>query len=112
MKAIQHILAGSVAVMILTSGAAFAEETPQNKQPQGHDMSQMKMPQPTEQHQWLQKMVGEWHSKTTMKHPGQEPEVSEGSETVEPLGQFWTVNHVEATMQGQPFKGQMTCSTH
>jgi len=87
-------------VLALSLGVAFAED-PATKAPE--------MPKPTAQHEWLQQFVGEWKSTTKAIMPGQtEPMVSTGTESVKPVGEFWTVTDVKATMMDQPFTGKMT----
>jgi len=59
------------------------------------------MPAPRPEHQWLQKLVGEWtyESHATME-PGQPPTKFEGSESVRSLGGFWTVAEGQCEMPG------------
>ena len=52
---------------------------------------EMKAPEPQKEHEWLQKLVGEWTFEIDAAEPGKESMKSEGSETVRSLGGVWTV---------------------
>jgi hypothetical protein len=56
---------------------------------------------PQKEHQWLQKLVGEWtcELEATME-PGKPPEKSSGTETVRSLGGFWIVADGQGEMPG------------
>lgn len=56
----------------------------------------MEIPQPQKEHQWLQKLVGEWtfESECSMG-PDQPPMKSTGKETVRSLGGLWTIGEGE-----------------
>lgn len=100
MRTYRFKLAGILlaAVVSLSIGKSLAEET-----------AMPPMPQPTQQHQWLQQFVGEWQSQNQMvMDPSQPPVESAGTEIVRPMGEFWTLTEVNATMMDMPFKGQMT----
>jgi Protein of unknown function (DUF1579). len=49
--------------------------------------------QPQKEHEWLQKLVGEWTSEAEMTagKPGEDPERSTGTESVRSLGGYWIV---------------------
>ncbi|MBL8031794.1 MAG: DUF1579 domain-containing protein [Candidatus Doudnabacteria bacterium] len=105
------LLAASVTVT-LTAGALAAE-----KAPAAHEAPKEKtaaaampeMPKPTAEHQWLQQFVGEWKSDAeAYMEPGKEPVRMTGTESVKPLGEFWTISEVKSTMMDQPFTGNMT----
>lgn len=66
------------------------------------------LPEPTPEHELLQRTVGAWNVKCTyfMVDP---PLENEARETVEPVGPFWTVSRFEAEMMGTPFVGRATC---
>lgn len=66
------------------------------------------VPKHTEEHQWLQQFVGEWKSTTMATMPGMPAMQMTGTETIKPVGQYWTVTEVSASMMNQPFNGQMT----
>jgi hypothetical protein len=52
----------------------------------------MKAPEPQKEHQWLQKMVGEWTCEGEMSMgPDQPPMKWSATETVRPLGDVWVV---------------------
>lgn len=57
--------------------------------------------EPQKQHQWLQRLVGEWESEVegTMG-PDQPPFKSKGVETVRPLGDLWILAEGEGEMPG------------
>jgi hypothetical protein len=59
----------------------------------------MDMPEPTAEHQWLQKLVGEWTSTGEMKM-GEEVMKSTGTETITAFGGFWTVGEMSGKMPG------------
>jgi hypothetical protein len=57
--------------------------------------------EPQKEHQWLQKLVGEWtyECKASME-PGKPPEKLEGSESVRSLGGLWVVCEDRGGMPG------------
>ena len=57
--------------------------------------------QPQKEHQWLQKLVGDWtcELEATME-PGKPPEKSSGTETVRSLGGLWIVADGQGEMPG------------
>jgi hypothetical protein len=61
----------------------------------------MEMPQPQEQHKWLQRMVGDWtfESECSMG-PDQPPGKFNGQETVRALGDFWIIGEGSGEMPG------------
>jgi hypothetical protein len=56
--------------------------------------------EPQEEHNWLQKFVGDWTSEAEMQEPGQPPVKSTGTETVRSLGGLWTVAEGQGEMPG------------
>jgi hypothetical protein len=59
--------------------------------------------QPQKEHQWLQKLVGEWTYETeALMEPDQPPEKTTGTESVRSLGELWVV------AEGQ---GEMPCGS-
>jgi hypothetical protein len=74
------------------------------------------MPQPsemqaaaTEQHQWLQQLVGTWKVSAEMPGaPGSEPMRMESTETVRRLGELWVLKESDAVVGGFPFRAVMT----
>jgi hypothetical protein len=57
--------------------------------------------QPQKEHQWLQKLVGEWTYETeALMEPDQSPVISTGTETVRSLGGFWILAEGEGEMPG------------
>lgn len=57
--------------------------------------------EPQNEHQWLQKLVGEWTYETeaTME-PGTPPEKSTGTESVRSLGGLWILAEAQGEMPG------------
>lgn len=54
---------------------------------------------PVPEHQWLQKLVGEWRVETEMTMaPDQPKQKSEGTESVKSLGGLWALGEGKATM--------------
>ncbi len=67
------------------------------------------MPQPTKEHQWLKKFVGQW----TVKHqgqmgPDQPPMEMQGSIESRDLGGFWVINELKSEMPGMSVTGVQT----
>ncbi len=60
---------------------------------------------PTDEHRWLQRLVGEWTSETTCSTgPGQPPSINRGRDTIRALGDYWVVIDSEGEMlDGAPF---------
>lgn len=57
--------------------------------------------QPQDEHQWLQKFVGEWTYETeVMMGSGQPPEKSTGTESVRSLGGLWILAEGQGEMPG------------
>ncbi|MDP0490030.1 MAG: DUF1579 domain-containing protein [Verrucomicrobiota bacterium JB023] len=84
---------------LLLCGPVAAQDKPQ----------QPSFPEPTEQHQWLQKFVGEWDVESELHmEPGKEPIRGEGTETVTSLGGFWIVSELESSIMDQEMSGRMT----
>lgn len=58
-------------------------------------------PEQQNQHQWLQKLVGEWTYETEAKMgPDQPPEKATGTETVRSIGGLWILAEGEGEMPG------------
>jgi hypothetical protein len=54
----------------------------------------MEKPEPSSEHLWLQRLVGEWSVESEcLTAPGQPPMKWTGTETVRSLGGLWTVGH-------------------
>jgi len=49
----------------------------------------MQMTEPTQEHAWLQKFVGEWTVESRMKEPDGKEATYRGRETVKPIGPYW-----------------------
>jgi hypothetical protein len=55
---------------------------------------------PQAEHQWLQKLVGEWTSEAEMIDPGTPSETCKGTERVRSLGGLWIVAEGQGEMPG------------
>lgn len=94
-KSIRTLLA-LVMLLGVCSGSTWAENMPE-------------MPKPTPEHAWLQQFVGDWDAVTdAFMEPGKPPVQTAGTESIRPLGGFWTVSEIKSTMMDQPFTGNMT----
>jgi Protein of unknown function (DUF1579) len=61
----------------------------------------MQPPEPQKEHQWLQKLVGEWSFETEcMMGPGQPPSTHAGTETVRSMGGVWFLCEGHGDMPG------------
>jgi hypothetical protein len=61
----------------------------------------MQMPEPLKEHQWLQKLVGEWTFEAEcVMGPDQPPVKSTGTESVRSLGGLWTLGEGRGEMPG------------
>ncbi|RDJ26770.1 DUF1579 domain-containing protein [Bosea caraganae] len=57
--------------------------------------------QPTEDHRWLQQLIGDWtYEGECMMGPDKPSETSRGTETVSALGDLWIVGESEGEMPG------------
>jgi hypothetical protein len=64
---------------------------------------------PTEEHEWLQKFVGEWESESKMWHsPDAEPMTAKGSESTRALNRFWIVAEGKSEVMGQAVQSVLT----
>ena len=70
----------------------------------------MQTPEPQDEHRWLQRLVGEWRwEMDAPAGPDQPPAKHEGTETVRPLGELWTLGEGSSTMpDGSPATTLMT----
>lgn len=70
-------------------------------------MSDFSVFQPTPEHEWLTRHVGQWEVECSyFTIPGDDPLEVSGEETTEMLGPFWVVGRFEADMMGTPVIGQ------
>lgn len=61
----------------------------------------MQIPEPQQEHQWLQRLAGEWTMESVcIMEPGKPPAKFKASETVRPLGKLWVVCESEGEMPG------------
>jgi hypothetical protein len=69
----------------------------------------VEMPQPTAEHKTIADSAGKW--KVACKfymEPGKPPMETEATDTVEMVGEFWTVSKFENDFMGMPFTGRCT----
>lgn len=71
---------------------------------------EMKAAEPQKEHQWLQRLVGEWTYETeAVMGPDQPPMKSQGTESVRSLGGLWTLGEGQGEMpDGSPATTLMT----
>jgi len=73
------------------------------------DQAAPPMPKPTTEHKLLKDHAGNW--KVACKFymdPSQPPMETTANETIEMVGEFWTVSKYETSMMGMPFVGRAT----
>ena len=63
------------------------------------------MPQPTDQHMLLQKLVGKFEGTMTMFQPGMPATPAPATETIASVGKFWTTTRFECEFMGMPYVG-------
>ncbi len=81
---------------LVVCSTAIAQEAPQ-------------FPEPTEQHKWLEKFVGDWESESKGSMGEGQPEMKcTGSMKSRMLGGFWVVSEMKADMMGTPMNGVQT----
>jgi len=67
------------------------------------------MPTPQKEHQWLERLVGEWETSGEIyTEPGQPPINATGSESVRSIGGFWIVGDVKGDFLGQQYNAALT----
>jgi hypothetical protein len=67
------------------------------------------MPEPTEEHKWLEQLVGDWKVASEMKFGPDTPAIKcEGKESVRKLGGFWTISETNGDWMGNEVTGVMT----
>jgi hypothetical protein len=85
---------GTMVATLLVAASVHAQEAP---------------PMPTEQHKWLDQLVGEWDTSSEVTFaPGMPPLKCEGKESVRKLGGFFTVSEQVGNFMGTEVKGVMT----
>ena len=73
------------------------------------DQAAPPMPQPTAEHIKLKQHAGTWNVACKFyMDPSQPPMEAQAKETVEMVGEFWTVSKYEVEMMGMPFVGRAT----
>ena len=64
---------------------------------------------PSDEHEWLHQMVGEWEGTSELvTGPGAEPVKIKARVKTRMLGAFWLVSEIESEFPGQPMKGLQT----
>jgi hypothetical protein len=56
--------------------------------------------EPQKEHDWLQRLVGDWTSEAEWEEPGKPPQKSTGTESVRSLDGLWTVAEGQGEMPG------------
>ncbi|MBW3596689.1 MAG: DUF1579 domain-containing protein [Planctomycetes bacterium] len=65
--------------------------------------------QPRAEHQWLQRLVGEWTSEAkAVIQPGEPPYTCEGTETVRAIGDHWIMAESKSEFMDVPVTGVLT----
>lgn len=76
-------------------------------------MSEEGFSQPTAEHKQLQENVGTWNVQCQyFWNPAEGPMETQGTETVEMLGEFWNVTRFETSIEGAPLIGRATIGYH
>ncbi len=90
--------AGVVAAALAASAMVFAET------------AMPESPPPTQEHQWLKQLVGEWETVSEMSMgPGQDPIKCTGTETVRSFGDYWVISEMKGQLPtGEPMEGRIT----
>lgn len=65
-------------------------------------------PQPTQEHEFLKQTVGIWNAEIKVLAPGGDKISSRGVETIEMLGEFWTIIDYKFDFMGQPARSHGT----
>lgn len=60
----------------------------------------MTIPEPRDEHRWLQRLLGEWTSEADAGEPGDETKKSRGTESVRALGELWVLAEGQGEMPG------------
>jgi hypothetical protein len=61
----------------------------------------MQLPEPQQQHRWLQKLVGEWtYEHESVCEPGKPPAKFTGTDSVRMLGELWVLCEGKGNMPG------------
>ncbi|MEX0938231.1 MAG: DUF1579 domain-containing protein [Pirellulales bacterium] len=87
---------GCLVLMLTVVTSVRAQEVPQPSKP-------------TEQHKWLQQLVGEWETRGEMSAgPEKDPIVCEGTENIRSIGGLWTISENKSNYMGVEVTGVMT----
>lgn len=65
-------------------------------------------PQVLDQHKQVQAGIGEWEGTITMHNMGPNPVSFPCTESIEGLGELWTVSHFQSDFMGMSFEGRAT----
>ncbi|HJQ79523.1 MAG TPA: DUF1579 domain-containing protein [Lacipirellulaceae bacterium] len=88
--------AGLVFSLFIVACQSNAQESPE-------------MPSPQKEHQWLNKLVGEWDTEGEMQMgPGADPIKSTGTDSARMLGGFWLVSDVKGEVMGTSIEARLT----
>jgi len=61
----------------------------------------MKFPEPQQEHEWLQQLVGDWaYEHTSACEPGETPQVFRGTQRTRSLGKLWIIGDGTGDMPG------------
>ncbi|MGH7445463.1 MAG: DUF1579 domain-containing protein [Longimicrobiales bacterium] len=60
----------------------------------------MHFAEPQQQHDWLQRLVGDWSYDAQMAEPGKPPDTASGTQTTRSLGRLWIVGEGQGEMPG------------
>lgn len=72
-------------------------------------LAQMPQPERLKEHEWLQKLVGEWSGETSCIMEGsEEPVKIQFQESVRSIGGIWVVGEGTSSFGGSPFKSVLT----
>ena len=67
------------------------------------------MPKPQKEHEWLQRLTGEWEAEARcFMDPNGPPSVNTGIERVRALGGFWIISEVESDSAENPYANLST----
>lgn len=91
-----YLLFPTIVSLLFVHGFVFGQEGPA-------------MPQPSQEHVWLQKFKGEWTTESKAKMaPDQPPMQCSGTLSSRQLGEFWVLNEMKGEMYGAPMNGVQT----
>ena len=83
--------------------STVSEERPTQSTPPCQEMAR-----PGQEHQLLEKFVGEWESEGEIMAPGQPPSKIKGVESSHMVGGFWFVAQIKSTLPDFPYEQILT----